>query len=104
MICINLQIRPGLREFLKDYLFELNDEITRGIIVAKIDLFMKDVKAQRGVSDYIIVCDNTNNSPNDVQAGILNIDLYVKMVKGIKFIKQSIIATSQGLDFSQLTA
>lgn len=104
MICINLQIRPGLREFLKDYLFELNDEITRGIIVAKIDLFMKDVKAQRGVSDYLIVCDNTNNSPNDVQAGILNIDLYVKMVKGIKFIKQSIIATSQGLDFSQLAA
>ena len=104
MICVNLQIRPRLRDFLKDYLFDLNDEVTRSIIVAKIDLFMKDVKAQRGVSDYLVVCDSTNNSPNDVQAGILNIDLYLKMIKSIKFIKQGLIVTSQGLDFSQLVA
>ena len=100
MLTINLQIKPGLRAFLKDYLFDLNDEITRSIIVSKINLFMKDVKAQRGVADFYVVCDSTNNSANDVAAGILRIDLYVKMVKAIKFIKTNIVATAQGLDFS----
>lgn len=103
MLTINLQIKPGLREFLKDYLFDLNDELTRNIIVSKINLFMKDVKAQRGVSDFYVVCDKTNNSPNDVAQGILRIDLYVKMVKSIKYIKANIIATAQGLDFSEFT-
>lgn len=103
MLVIGLQIKPGLREFLKDYLFDLNDEITRSIIVSKINLFMKDVKAQRGVSDFYVVCDGTNNSPNDVAAGVLNIDLYVKMVKAIKFIKANIVATAQGLDFSEFS-
>lgn len=100
MITVNLQIKPGLRAFLKDYLFDLNDELTRSIIVSKINLFMKDVKSQKGVADFYVVCDSTNNSPNDVAAGILRIDLYVKMVKAIKFIKTNIIATAQGLDFS----
>lgn len=103
MLTINLQIKPGLRNFLKDYLFDLNDEITRSIIVSKINLFMKDVKSQRGVSDFYVVCDSTNNSANDVASGILRIDLYVKMVKAIKFIKTNIIATAQGLDFSNFT-
>lgn len=103
MLTINLQIKPGLRAFLKDYLFDLHDEITRGIIKDKIDLFMKDVKSQRGVSDFYTVADSTNNSPNDIAAGILNISLYVKMVKSIKFIRTNIIATAQGLDFSSFT-
>lgn len=104
MITINLQIKPGLRAFLKDYLFDLNDELTRSIIVSKINLFMKDVKSQKGVADFYVVCDSTNNSPNDVAAGILRIDLYVKMVKAIKFIKTNITATAQGLDFSAFTS
>ena len=103
MLTINLQIKPGLREFLKDYLYELNDEITRSIIVSKINMFMKDVQSQKGVSEFYVVCDSSNNSPNDVAAGILRIDLYVKMVKSIKFIKANIVATAQGLDFSDFT-
>lgn len=104
MITANLQIKPGLRAFLKDYLYELHDEVTRGIIVSKINLFMKDVQSQKGVSDFYTVCDNTNNSANDVAAGILNIALYIKFVKAIKFIRTNIIATAQGLDFSSFTS
>ena len=100
MITANLQIKPGLRAFLKDYLFDLNDEITRDIIVSKIKLFMKDVQSQKGISDFYVVSNSTNNSPNDVAAGILRIDLYIKFVKSIKFINTNIIATAQGLDFS----
>lgn len=103
MLVANLQIKPGLREFLKDYLYELNDEITRSIIISKINIFMKDVKAQRGVSDFYVVCDSTNNSATDVASGILNITLYVKFIKAIKFIKCNIVATAQGLDFSDFT-
>lgn len=103
MLTINLQIRPNLREFLKDYLFELNDEVTRGIIIDKITLFMKDVVSQRGVSEFLVVSDSSNNSDRDVQEGILYVDLYLKMVKSIKKIKQSLIVTSQGIDFSSLT-
>ena len=103
MLTINLQIRPGLREFLKDYLFDLNDEITRSIIVDKITLFMNDIVAQRGVSEFSVVCDSSNNSDRAVQEGTLYIDLYLKMVKSIKRIKQSLIVTSQGIDFSNLS-
>lgn len=103
MLVINLQIRPGLREALKDYLFELHDPITRTLVKDVIDSFMKTIVAQRSVSDYYIVCDTTNNSPNDIAEGILNIDLYVKMVKSIKFIKLNVIATAQGVDFGSLS-
>lgn len=104
MITANLQIKPGLRAFLKDYLFDLNDEITRDIIVSKINLFMKDVQSQKGVKEFYTVCNDTNNSANDVAAGILNIALYIKFVKSIKFIRTNIIATAQGLEFSSFMA
>ena len=103
MLVINLQIRPGLREALKDYLFELHDPITRNIVKDVIDGFMRTVVAQRSVSDFYTVCDTTNNTDNDIANGIMNIGLYVKMIKSIKYIHQNVIATAQGVDFGSLS-
>ena len=65
---------------------------------------MKDVQSQKGVKEFYTVCNDTNNSANDVAAGILNIALYIKFVKSIKFIRTNIIATAQGLEFSSFMA
>lgn len=99
---INLQIRPGLREFLKDYLFELNDDATRSILVAKIETYMDTLKAKRAVYDYYVLCNDENNSPQDVQDKRLNVWLYIKPTLPIEFIEQKLIITPNGLDFSSL--
>lgn len=99
---INLNLRPSLKEFLKDYLFELNDEITRSNIVAKIETYMDAEKANRAVYDYYVVCDETNNTANDIQSKNLNVWLYIKPTQPAKFIEQRIIITPYAVSFESL--
>lgn len=99
---INLGMRPALRTFLKPYLYELNDEQTRGNIVSKIETFIDSKKADRSIYDGYIVCDESNNSPQDIQDKKLNVWLYIKPTQPAKFITQKVIVTPYSVDFESL--
>jgi len=99
-----ITIEPAIAEFLEDYLFELNTDGIRNIIKVGIDNYMNGVKARNGVYDYLTVCDETNNLPTDIDNHILNVDLFVKPVQSIEYIKFSTIITSTGVDFAVAAA
>jgi hypothetical protein len=86
----------------KDVLFEFNDEITRTNFVNTIEPFLRDVQAKRGIFDYIVVCDETNNTAAVIDANEFRADIYIKPARSINFIGLTFIATKTGVDFEEV--
>ena len=79
-------IRGRLQEIAKTYLFEPNDQITRNEIKNSIDSLMIDLVNKRGIYDYLVVCDLTNNTPTRIDANELWVDIAIEPVKAVEFI------------------
>ncbi len=97
-------IEPAIAEYLEDYLFELNTDGVRNLVKVGIDSYMNGIKARNGVYDFLTVCDETNNLPTDIDNHILNVDLFVKPVQSIEYIKFTTVITSSGVDFAVAAA
>lgn len=95
-----------LEESIKDsamrFVFKPNDRDTRNQLVSMIDPFLADVKARRGVVDYLIVCNTTNNTPERVDRSELWCDIYVQPTKAAEFIRLNFIATRSGMEFTEI--
>jgi phage tail sheath protein FI len=79
-------IRGRLEVVGKQYLFEPNDQITRNQIKNSIDGLMQDLVAKRGLYDYLVVCDLTNNTPARIDRNELWVDIAIEPVKAVEFI------------------
>jgi hypothetical protein len=97
-------VEPALKEFAEDYLFEFNDVPTRSEIQVKIDSYMGGIKGRRGVYDYQVICDTSNNTPDIIDNNQLIIDVFLKPNKSIEDIPMRIIITSTGASFSSAAA
>ena len=89
---------------LKYFLFEPNDTFTRLAIINMIDPFLRDVVARRGIFDYLIVCDDRNNTPERIDRNELWVDIYIKPTRAAEFIVLNLIATKTGASFTELVA
>ena len=89
---------------LKYFLFEPNDTFTRLAVINLIDPFLRDVVARRGIFDYMIVCDERNNTPERVDRNELWVDVYIKPTRSAEFIVLNLIATKTGASFTELVA
>ena len=79
-------IRGRLQEIGNQYLFEPNDQITRNQITNSCTSLMLDLVAKRGIYDYLVVCDLSNNSPATIDANELYVDIAIEPVKSVEFI------------------
>jgi hypothetical protein len=79
-------IRGRLDIIGKQYLFEPNDQITRNQIKNSIDGLMIDLVAKRGIYDYLVVCDDSNNTPARIDRNELYVDIAIEPVKAVEFI------------------
>jgi len=79
-------IRKNLEAIAKPFLFEPNDTITRNEIKNLIDSFLNDLIAKRGLYDYAVVCDKSNNTPMRIDRNELWVDVAIEPVKAIEFI------------------
>ena len=86
----------------RDILFEFNDELTRTNFVNTIEPFLRDVQAKRGIFDYVVVCDETNNTAAVIDANEFRADIYIKPARSINFIGLTFIATKTGVDFEEV--
>ena len=86
----------------KDQLFEFNDELTRTNFVNIVEPFLRDVQSKRGIFDYVVVCDETNNTPAIIDANEFVADIYIKPAKSINFIGLTFIATRTGVAFEEV--
>jgi len=79
-------IRGRLSSIAKNYLFEPNDQITRQSITTAITSLMIDLVAKRGIYDYLVVCDLSNNTPATIDRNELYVDIAIEPVKAVEFI------------------
>lgn len=83
-------------------LFELNDEFTRAQFVALVEPFLRDVKGRRGIYDYRVVCDTTNNTPEVIDANKFVGDIYIKPARSINYIQLNFVAVRTGVSFNEI--
>ncbi len=86
----------------KFQLFELNDEFTRAMFRNMTEPFLRDVKGRRGITDFLVVCDETNNTGEVIDTNRFVADIYIKPARSINFITLNFIATRTGVEFSEI--
>ena len=86
----------------KYQLFELNDEFTRAMFRNMTEPFLRDVKGRRGITDFLVVCYETNNTGEVIDTNRFVADIYIKPARSINFITLNFIATRTGVDFSEI--
>jgi phage tail sheath protein FI len=86
----------------KAQLFELNDEFTRASFRGAVEPYLRDVKGRRGITDFRVVCDSSNNTGDIIDRNEFRADIYVKPAHAINFITLSFIATRTGVSFSEV--
>ena len=85
-------------------LFEFNDEFTRGIFVGIVEPFLRDIQGRRGITDFKVVCDSSNNTAQVIDSHEFRADIYIKPARSINFITLQFVATRTGVDFAEVTS
>ena len=83
-------------------LFEFNDDFTRAQFVALVTPFLRDVQGRRGITDFKVVCDTTNNTPQVIDSNQFVGDIYIKPARSINFIQLNFVAVGTGVDFNTI--
>ena len=86
----------------KDQLFEFNDETTRSNFVNIVDPFLRDVQAKRGIQDFRVICDETNNTAAIIDNNEFVADIFIKPARSINFIGLTFVATRTGVSFEEI--
>jgi phage tail sheath protein FI len=97
-----LVIEKAIKDSAQYFVFQPNDRDTRRRLVNMIDPYLADVQSRRGVYEYLVKCDETNNTPERIDRNELWCDIYIKPTKATEFIVLNFIATRTGTDFSEV--
>ena len=95
-------IEKAIATASKFQLFELNDEFTRAMFRNMVEPFLRDVQGRRGITDFLVVCDETNNTGNIIDTNRFVADIYIKPARSINFITLNFVATRTGIEFSEI--
>jgi hypothetical protein len=98
-----LNLERRVRSVARGVLFELNDTTTRNSFFSTVNAYMAEVQAKRGVTDFLVVCDETNNTPDVIDRNEFVADIYVKPARSINYITITFIATKTGVSFQEVT-
>jgi hypothetical protein len=83
-------------------LFEFNDETTRAQFVGLVTPFLRDIQGRRGIYDFRVVCDTTNNTSQVIDSNQFVGDIYIKPARSINFIQLNFVAVRTGVDFTEV--
>lgn len=97
-----LTVEQALEEAANDQLFELNDEETRENFVNIVIPYLRDIQAQRGIEEFTVVCDETNNTPAVVDNNEFRADIFISPARSINYITLTFVATRSGISFDEV--
>ena len=83
-------------------MFEFNDQFTRAQFVNLVEPFLRDVQGRRGITDFRVVCDATNNTPEVIDNNQFVGDLYIKPARSVNFIQLNFVAVRTGVSFEEI--
>jgi len=97
-----LTVEQALEGAANAQLFEVNDVNTRSNFVNIVEPYLRDIQAKRGLYDFLVVCDESNNTPEAIDNNEFRADIYLKPTKSINFVTLTFIATRTGVNFSEV--
>lgn len=97
-----ITLRKAISRAANFTLFEFNDEFTRAQFRSIVEPFLRDVKGRRGITDFRVVCDETNNTAQVIDANQFVGDIYVKPNRSINFVQLNFVAVRSGVEFSEV--
>ena len=97
-----IYLEDSISAAARDQLFEFNDEITRTNFVNIVEPFLRDIQAKRGIQDYVVICDETNNTGAVIDNNEFVADIYIKPARSINFIGLTFVATRSGVSFEEV--
>jgi len=98
-----LTVEKALEGLANEQLFEFNDEITRSSFTNAVEPYLRDVQAKRGLYDFRVICDSSNNTPEVVDNNEFRADIFLKPTKSINYVTLTFVATRTGVAFEEVT-
>ena len=95
-------LEKAIARAAKSFLFEFNDEFTRAQFVNLVEPFLRNVQGRRGITDFRVVCDESNNTGEVVDSNRFVGDIYIKPARAINFIQLNFVAVRTGVEFSEV--
>lgn len=95
-------LEKAIARAAKFSLFEFNDAFTRAQFVSIVEPFLRDVQGRRGIFDFRVVCDETNNTPEVIDRNEFIGDIYIKPARSINFIQLNFVAVRTGVSFDEV--
>jgi len=97
-----LYLEKAISSVARDQLFEFNDEITRSNFVNAVEPFLREVQSNRGVEEFVVRCDETNNTAAVIDRNEFVADIFVKPARSINFVGLTFVATRTGVSFEEI--
>jgi phage tail sheath protein FI len=98
-----LTVETALEKISQSQLFQFNDQITRSNFVNVVEPYLRDVQAKRGVFDFRVICDESNNTPDVIDNNEFRADIFLKPTKSINYVTLTFVATRTGISFEEVT-
>ena len=97
-----LNVEKRVEALGKGVLFEINDETTRSGFLATINGYLNDIVAQQGITDFLVVCDSSNNTADVIDRNEFVAELFIKPARSINYVTVTFTATRTGVSFSEV--
>jgi len=97
-----LTIERSISEAAKSVIFEFNDEFTRSEFAGIVEPFLREIQGARGITDFRVVCDETNNTPAVIDRNEFVASVFIKPARSINYITLNFVAVRSGVDFEEV--
>lgn len=94
-----LFVEEAISRFSRSSLFEFNDSVTRANFVNIVEPFLRDIKAKRGITEFRLICDETNNSPDVIDRNEFRADIYIQPSRSVNYVSLTFVASATGASF-----
>jgi len=94
-----ITIEQAIKSAADAQLFEFNDAATRANFINIVEPYLRDVQVKRGITDFLLICDESNNTPDVIDRNEFIADIFVKPARSINFIGLTFVATRTGVSF-----
>ena len=95
-------LEKSIARAARSTMFEFNDQFTRAQFVNLVEPFLRDVQGRRGITDFKVVCDNSNNTPEVIDSNRFVGDIYIKPARSVNFIQLNFVAVRTGVSFEEI--
>ena len=95
-------LEKSIARAARSTLFEFNDQFTRAQFVNLVEPYLRDVQGRRGITDFRVVCDTTNNTPEVIDSNRFVGDIYIKPARSVNFIQLNFVAVRTGVSFEEI--